>query len=63
MPDAEILARYRALGGTRITLGSDAHRKADVARYFPEAAQWLLSQGVGSLCWVEERRWYAAPLK
>lgn len=63
MPDAEILARYRALGGTLITIGSDAHRKEDVARYFPEAVQWLLSQGVEYLYWMEERRWYAAPLE
>ena len=62
MPDGEIIARYRALGGTLVTLGSDAHRKEDVARYFPEAVQWLLLQGVQSLCWMEERRWYTAPL-
>lgn len=62
MPDTEILARYRALGGTLVTLGSDAHRKEDVARYFPQAAEWLKSQGVQSLCWMEERRWYTAPL-
>ena len=63
MPDGEIIARYRALGGTRITLGSDAHRKEDVARYFPEVSQWLQSQGVHSFCWMEERRWYTAFLE
>ena len=30
MPDAPVLARYRELGGKLVTLGSDAHRWADV---------------------------------
>ena len=62
MPDGEIISRYRALGGTVFTLGSDAHRKEDVARYFPQTAEWLLSQGVDSLSWMEERRWFTALL-
>jgi len=62
MPDGEIVARYRALGGSLFTLGSDAHCKEDVARYFPQTAAWLRSQGVDSLGWMEERRWYTAPL-
>jgi histidinol-phosphatase (PHP family) len=30
MPDFPILCRYRELGGRLVTLGSDAHRWADV---------------------------------
>jgi histidinol-phosphatase (PHP family) len=30
MPDLPVIQRYRELGGTLITIGSDAHRWADV---------------------------------
>ncbi|MEN6594065.1 MAG: histidinol-phosphatase HisJ family protein [Clostridiaceae bacterium] len=63
MPDPAILSRYRELGGTLFTLGSDAHRKEDVARYFSQTAEWLKEQGVQSLHWMEERRWCTAPLE
>lgn len=33
-PKQEIIDRYRALGGTRFTVGSDAHRVEDLGRYF-----------------------------
>lgn len=62
MPDPNILLRYRELGGTLITLGSDAHCAKDVARYFHETAAWLLEQGILSLAWMEEQRWHSAPL-
>ncbi len=41
MPDEQILRLYRSLGGDRITLGSDAHCPADVARGIDDAAALL----------------------
>ena len=44
-----ILRRYRALGGELVTLGSDAHKPASVARGLEQAAQLLREMGFG---WV-----------
>ncbi|MGN0478422.1 MAG: histidinol-phosphatase HisJ family protein [Hominenteromicrobium sp.] len=45
LPDREIFARYRALGGTRVTLGADAHSTEKLARGIPEALSMLRSIG------------------
>lgn len=56
MPDPEIIERYEELGGSLISLGSDAHCTAAVARYIPQTAQWLKSRGVKTYCWFEKHR-------
>ena len=41
-PNIEILKRYKELGGRIITLGSDAHKKEDLASNFKEAKDYYL---------------------
>jgi len=43
--DAEILRRYRALGGRLVTVGSDAHRPGGVAHAFDRAESALRDAG------------------
>ncbi len=62
MPDAELIKRYRQLGGTLVTLGSDAHCKQHVAHYFPQTAGWLAAQGVRYYTWFEAHKPHYAPL-
>lgn len=45
LPDWEIFTRYKELGGTRITLGADAHRPQDIAKGIPEALDMLRAIG------------------
>ncbi|MBR1692618.1 MAG: histidinol-phosphatase HisJ family protein [Lachnospiraceae bacterium] len=44
-PCTGILKRYRQLGGEIITVGSDAHRREDIAFCFDEAREILLACG------------------
>jgi histidinol-phosphatase (PHP family) len=44
-PDVTVLSLYKQLGGEIITVGSDAHTPADVARYQTEALQYLCEAG------------------
>lgn len=44
-PDHEIFSRYRCLGGTRVTLGSDSHDPSTVGCFFGEAAAFLKNCG------------------
>ena len=46
---AEILSLYRACGGTRVCLGSDAHTPARIAQNFPAACKLLLDCGFTEL--------------
>lgn len=45
-PAEWVVARYAALGGQAMALGSDAHRADDVGMGVPEAAEMLARQGV-----------------
>lgn len=45
MPSSSILARYRELGGTRITLASQAYRPALCGQHFAAAREKLLALG------------------
>ena len=53
-PTKEILIRYRELGGDRITIGSDAHKAAQVGDYFAEAASLLKEIGYKYYCIYEK---------
>lgn len=55
-PDYEILHRYRNLGGTKVTIGSDAHRVSDVGAGFPYAAELLLKTGFNHTGYFEMRQ-------
>lgn len=45
-PDWETLELYRQLGGSGVTMGSDAHNASDVGQYFPEVAARLERMGL-----------------
>jgi len=49
-PHNMILSRYRELGGTIITLGSDAHRPEDVGQYLDKAKDTLENLGFTYIC-------------
>jgi len=44
-PCREVLKRYRELGGEIVTVGSDAHRPADICREFKRAEEFLRDCG------------------
>ena len=50
LPGRELLERYRKLGGWRITLGSDAHRTADLAADFVQTRRLLQELGFAGAC-------------
>ena len=62
VPSEGILALYRSLGGTRVTLGSDAHVGARVAIGFDDARRMLLSLGFSHYYYFKQRRPIAVPL-
>jgi len=60
--DVEILRRYRALGGRRVTVGSDAHRREEIAHSFAAAEQTLREAGFDAVTGFEARRPYAVSI-
>ncbi len=52
-PDPAIFARYVELGGTRVSLGSDAHSPGESGQWFAEAAAFLYTCGVRQLTHLE----------
>ena len=56
MPDKDIIKLYKALGGKRIALGSDAHFPSDIAKGLSEGAQLIKSLGFDELTFYEERK-------
>lgn len=61
-PHATILKRYRELGGEIITVGSDAHKAADVAFGFGETESLLISLGFSHYCVFSNRKPEFIPL-
>ncbi len=55
MPNGDILARYADLGGTMITLGSDAHREGRVGAGLKEAAELAAAHGFDRYYYYENR--------
>ncbi len=56
MPDSEILARYKVLGGKKITIGTDAHRKENLLKGFDMAARTLRDLGFDSYYYYKNRQ-------
>lgn len=56
MPDDRILQRYQDLGGTHITLGSDAHTPDGLGQYFKETSKFLQKLGFESSTVFKSRK-------
>ena len=54
-PGADIIARYKALGGEIITIGSDAHCPAHIAIGFEEAYDVLRNMGIHHIARFKQR--------
>lgn len=54
--DEEILMLYKSLGGTKVTLGSDAHGTDAVGRGFEKTINLLKKCGFKSTCYFENRK-------
>lgn len=61
-PHEDILRRYLELGGTRITIGSDAHRPEHIAYDFDAAASILKELGFTEYTIFRQRRPYTVSL-
>ena len=61
--DVEILRLYRALGGRWVTVGSDAHRREEIAHNFSVAEQGLRAAGFDAVTGFEARRPYAVGIR
>lgn len=57
-----VFARYRALGGEYVTVGSDAHRTGDLAANMDEAHELLHAAGFRYLTYFEQRTPHCVPL-
>ncbi len=56
-PDYEILHRFQRLGGTRVLVGSDAHRCRDMGRGFQYAAALLARAGIEEAGYFHKRQY------
>lgn len=56
MPPSTVLEWFRQEGGENITVGSDAHRKEDIAFGFDRALDIIKASGFNSLCMYRGRR-------
>ena len=56
MPEADILRRYREMGGEIATIGSDAHAPEAVGQHFKAALELARTAGFERLCYFEGRR-------
>lgn len=62
LPDEALVRLYRACGGTRVTLGSDAHKPADVAVGLDQARAMLRRCGFDSMVTYRGGQPYVHPL-
>lgn len=61
-PQEDIIKRYIELGGTLITIGSDAHKPEHLAFDFTKAREVLLSLGIRQYAVFEKRKPILLPL-
>jgi histidinol-phosphatase (PHP family) len=63
MPDPLILEWYAAMGGQRVTLGSDAHRLPEVCLHLDEAVRAIRAVGIDHVIQFERRQARFLPLE
>lgn len=56
MPETDVIATYKALGGERVSIGSDSHREADVGRNLDYALSVLKATGFDRYCYFKNRQ-------
>lgn len=54
--DRELFPRYHALGGRRVTIGSDTHSTTRAGADLARAGADLKAMGFGELCWFKDRK-------
>lgn len=62
-PGAGVLMRYKALGGTRLTIGSDSHSDRDVGRGIPETLRIAEELGFESVERFRRRKSAPVPIR
>lgn len=55
-PSRDILRLYKDLGGTMLTIGSDAHKPEHLAAYIKETAAELKDMGFSSICTFQQMK-------
>ena len=55
-PHPDVLRRYRELGGTLVTVGSDSHKSYSVGFGFEQAAEMIRQCGFTHVCYYEGRK-------
>ena len=61
-PNTALLKRYRQLGGTIVTIGSDSHASTTIGQNFALAVELLKTTGFTKLTWFEKRQPHFADL-
>ncbi len=56
MPDENIIDRYISLGGTHLSIGSDAHTPKHITEGFDKALKLLRKKNIKSLCCYKNRQ-------
>lgn len=56
LPDEKYVRMYRELGGEIITIGSDAHRTADLGKGIAEGVAMIKRCGFDSICYFDRRK-------
>lgn len=56
LPDEGMVRRYYDLGGRRVTLGSDAHKRGDIAKGILECQKLLKEVGFTEICYFVQRQ-------
>lgn len=62
LPDFDVVARFKELGGTIITLGSDSHNPESIGVGFDEVVEQLIKIGFSSVTNFKQRKPYSIPL-
>lgn len=62
LPDRFLIERYKSLGGTYITIGSDAHTVSDLGKGINEGLHLLTNIGFNSYTYFEERKPIIVPI-
>ena len=62
IPDIDLFKRYKDLGGSLVTLGSDGHEVGHIAAHFDQAVQMLKDAGFDRVVYYHERKPHLLPL-